>query len=133
MKRHLLIAAVMTPFLMLAGYSLTDWYLNRDRTPAALNRLQPLAACTLQRGCTLISGDFTFKLQHRKGQLSVTANQRLKGVLIEVVDITPPQAMTPMDSEGYRWVLTLPPDTPGNLKLRWVAQSHWRNYIGEWP
>lgn len=134
MKTHYLIAAIMTPFLALTGFALTDWYLKRDQQPAPLNRLLPTTTpCPLQPGCTLSHGDFSLTLKQQGSTLYLQANQRLKGVLLEVVDLMPPQPMRQDDTAGYRWSLPLAPGITQPLRLRWVAQSHWRNYIGEWP
>ena len=132
MKKHFLIAAIMVPFLTFVGYALTDWYLKKDQPPAALVQLKRTEPnCQLTHGCTLAQQDFLLTLTYRNHVLHIQTNQRLKGIMLEVVGLQPPQKAQAEDKEGYRWRLPLkePPDHA--LTLRLVAQSHWRNYIGE--
>ena len=132
MKKHFLLAAIMVPFLAFVGYALTDWYLKKDRQPGALTALTLTETpCVLSKGCTLTHQDFVLTLRRQGRTLHIQANQRLKGVIIELSPLQPPARPVPADSDGYRWTLPLitEPDSP--LTLHLVAQSHWRNYIGE--
>ena len=132
MKKHFLIAAIMVPFLTFVGYALTDWYLKKDQTPAALTTLTLTdRPCVLSKGCTFTRQDFMLTLRREGKTLHIQANQRLKGLMLEVVGLQPPRKALPDDMEGYRWHLPLQDRPDHALILRLVARSHWRNYIGE--
>lgn len=130
MKKHFLLAAVMTPFLAFIGYALTDWYLKKDHTPTALKTLTVSSPCDLSQGCTLYNGDFTLTLKRTDQALNLKADQRLKGAMVEVVGITPLTKAKQADPDGYQWTLSLPKADPIK-QIRMVVQSHWQNYIGE--
>ncbi len=130
MKKHFWLAAIMTPFLAFLGYALTDWYLKKDQIPSALKRLSVSQPCQLLQGCTLFNGDFTLRLKQSHDTLTLKANQRLKGVMVEVVGLMPPAKAKRMDTEGYQWSLVL--TKPEAIQhIRMVVQSHWQNYIAE--
>lgn len=134
MSKHFWLAIVMVPFLGYVGYALTDWYLKKESPQAELNLMQPLKTnCQLESGCKFYSGDFLLTVKLTPDALIFKGNQRLKGLMVEVVNVTPPQRAESIDEAGYQWRLPLSRPLPQAVKLHWVAQGHWGNYIGELP
>ena len=134
MSKHWLLAIVMTPFLGYVGYALTDWYLKEETKHTELKVMQAVEQnCRLEAGCQFYVGDFVLKIRQTQMGLQFEGNQRLKGLMVEVVKVSPPQRAQPLDETGYLWQLPVSQPLPAWVQLRWVAQGHWGNYIGEWP
>ncbi|GEM_PF-5798038 len=134
-SKHILLAIVMTPFLGYVGYALTDWYLKKENPESVLQKLVPVeSVCDLNKGCHFAAGDFAMEISQnpQSRTLKLIANQRLKGLMVEVVKVLPPHQAQKLDEAGYQWQVLLPhSDTPKSLTLHWVAKGHWNNYIGE--
>ena len=133
--KHILLAIVMTPFLGYVGYALTDWYLQKENPTSALQKLVPVeSSCDLRQGCHFAAGDFAMEISQnsQSRMLKFVANQRLEGLMVEVVKVLPPHQAQKVDEAGYQWQVSLPPAAmPKPLTLHWVAKGHWNNYIGE--
>lgn len=132
MKKHLLLAIVMLPFLGYVGYALTDWYLKKESPQTELMLMQPTeASCQLDKECQFYSGDFLLKIKQTPNAIIFEGNQRLKGLMVEIVKVSPPKTAQKIDEAGYQWQLPVSTNLPHHIQLHWVAQGYWGNYIGE--
>ncbi|GAB6034103.1 hypothetical protein [Galenea microaerophila] len=134
MSKHFWLAIVMVPFLGYVGYALTDWYLKKETPHTELKIMKPVHSdCALTQGCQFYAGDFVITVKQTAQAIQFTGNQRLKGLMVEVVKVAPPQRAEKVDEAGYQWRLSIPKALPKGVQLRWVAQGYWGNYIGETP
>lgn len=143
-NKHFLIALLIAPILSLIAYFGTDMALSEKPHAAKEGETYKLAAksnCRYTSGlCDMTNGDFKVQFRSEKLtaqglDLSLKAAFPLEGVKLSLVDsqeqTIQPLDMTPNDSTGQNWSISLPKPASEESWLRVAIQSDGTLYYGE--
>lgn len=143
-NKHFLIALLIAPILSLIAYFGTDMALSEKPHAAQEGETYKLAAksnCRYTSGlCDMTNGDFKVQFRSEKLtaqglDLSLKSAFSLEGVKVSLVNdqeqSTQPIDMQSTDSEGLKWIVSLPKPTSEESWLRVAIQSNGTLYYGE--
>ncbi len=143
-NKHFLIALLIAPILSLIAYFGTDMALSEKPHAAQEGETYKLAAksnCRYTSGlCDMTNGDFKVQFRSEKLtaqglDLSLKSAFSLEGVKVSLVNdqeqSAQPIDMLSTDSEGLKWIVSLPKPTSEESWLRVAIQSNGTLYYGE--
>jgi hypothetical protein len=143
-NKHFLIALLIAPILSLIAYFGTDMALSEKPHAAQEGETYKLAAksnCRYTSGlCDMTNGDFKVQFRSEKLtaqglDLSLKSAFSLEGVKVSLVNdqeqSAQPIDMQSTDSEGLKWIVSLPKPTSEESWLRVAIQSNGTLYYGE--
>lgn len=112
MNRHLKIAFVVAPFLLVGGYILGDYYAKYEHGKKTFTYpLTKTADCdVLQTPCVLEQRELRVKVSDQEGLTRIDSSHVLNGV-----------ALSYLDSQGKEWPFTLEPLEP--VKRVWGIKT----------
>lgn len=132
-RRHVLIALVLLPLLMLSGWWAGEQFLGQQASPAQRGGVYPLAEksnCRYSSGrCVLENVDFsillTYALRADGHFLLARASHPLQDILLTVGegDALKPRPMISQDATSRNWYLSLVAAPDPAARIRLVARS----------
>lgn len=139
MNKHLKIAFIVAPILVIVGFIATDYYEENEASEVKIILLAPYGHCDItNKNCVLISGDFKVNVYDEAGETEINSTFPLDSATLFLVDKS--DQMTPyplsMKKNPYYWHSKTPlsdllANQGDSYKLRLIATIKGGQYIGE--
>ncbi|MBM7073925.1 hypothetical protein JQC92_18115 [Shewanella sp. 202IG2-18] len=139
MNKHTKLAIFVAPILTIAGYIISDSYLESQAKEKRVFTLNPENQCdVLAKHCVLVSGEFKVNVYDEEGTTFINSTFPLDKATLFLVDRHEQATMYPlaMEKSAYYWGI----DTPlrknlstenAKQKIRLIAQIKGGQYISE--
>ena len=87
MNKHLKLAILIAPLLIIIGYVASDYYIQQQASKPQLFMLNTVGQCDiLNHGCVLTSGEFSLELSDIEGQTKIKSAYPLEAITFFIVD-----------------------------------------------
>ena len=139
MNRHTKLAILVAPFLLIAGYIASDFYIDYQAKQNRVFTLSPFGHCdVINQKCILKSGDFEVNVFDKQGLTTVNATFPLDSATLFLVNSSKDVQAYPlgMSDSPYYWqhktpLRSLIPNKGDKVKLRLIAKIKGGQYISE--
>jgi len=139
MKRHFKLAVLLLPFLVIAGFIVSDIYLENKANQTKLFQLKLIEQCNIFHGqCRLKAEEFELNIEDDAGLITINTSFPLDNITLFVANKDKTVTTYPLKMKGNRYYWQQNSLQSSNLvakknaiKLRLIAEIKGGRYIAE--